>query len=106
MTEINDLYRSRLTSAGDALGALPRRCSVLLGFFAAQPPALVQALADRAGAGEFDELRVHYMHATPATTSTRLNVRRAGLTDVVSCAIRLSEANFFSSARCRASNRR
>jgi len=72
MTDINDMYRSRLTSAQDALGALPRHCSVLLGFFAAQPPALVQALADRAGAGEFDELRVHYMHATPAMATSLL----------------------------------
>ena len=76
MTDINDLYRSRLTSAQDALSGLPRHCSVLLGFFAAQPPALVQALADRAGAGEFDELRVHYMHATPATAASLLRLDR------------------------------
>ena len=80
MTDINDLYRSRLTSAPDALSGLPRHCSVLLGFFAAQPPALVQALADRAGAGEFDELRVHYMHATPATAASLL---RLDLMDVI-----------------------
>ena len=76
MTDIHDLYRSRLASAQDALSALPRRCNVLLGFFAAQPPSLVQALADRAGAGEFDELRVHYMHATPATATSLLRLDR------------------------------
>jgi itaconate CoA-transferase len=76
MTDIHDVYRSRLISPHDALRDLPRRCSVLLGFFAAQPPALVQALADRADAGDFDELRVHYMHSTPATAASLLRLDR------------------------------
>jgi itaconate CoA-transferase len=67
MSNHQDLYRSRLTSPQLALRDLPKRCSVLLGIFAAQPPALVQALAARAKVGELDEALVYYMHATPAT---------------------------------------
>ena len=67
MTKHEDLYRRRLTSPQAALRDLPKRCSVLLGIFSAQPPALVQALADRAKAGEVDEALVYYMHPTPAT---------------------------------------
>ena len=67
MINHQDLYRSRITSPQLALRDLPKRCSVLLGIFAAQPPALVRALADRAKAGEVDEALVYYMHATPAT---------------------------------------
>jgi itaconate CoA-transferase len=67
MTNHEDLYRRRLTSPELALRDLPKRCSVLLGIFAAQPPALVQALADRAKAGEIDE------HAS--TTCMRLQRR-------------------------------
>ena len=67
MIKHQDLYRSRLTSPQLALRDLPKRCSVLLGIFAAQPPALVRAFADRAKAGEVDEALVYYMHATPAT---------------------------------------
>jgi itaconate CoA-transferase len=67
MSNFQDLYRARLTTAEAALHDLPKRATVLLGFFAAQPPALVQALAERAAAGAHDELLVLYMHATPAT---------------------------------------
>jgi itaconate CoA-transferase len=80
MTDIHDIYRSRLTSPQDALRDLPRRCDVLLGFFAAQPPALVQALAERANAGSLDEVRMHYMHPTPATVASLL---RLELMDVI-----------------------
>jgi itaconate CoA-transferase len=80
MINYQDLYRSRLTSPQLALRDLPKRCSVLLGIFAAQPPALVQALADRAKAGEIDEALVYYMHATPATVEALI---RLDLMDVI-----------------------
>jgi itaconate CoA-transferase len=80
MTKQQDLYRSRLTSPQLALRDLPRRCSVLLGIFAAQPPALVQALADRAKAGEIGEALLYYMHATPATVEALI---RPDLMDVI-----------------------
>src|SRR5215471_15372688 len=74
MSNYQDLYRSRLTSPQLALRDLPKRCSVLLGIFTAQPPALVQALADRAKAGEVDEALVYYMHATPATIEALIRI--------------------------------
>jgi itaconate CoA-transferase len=80
MTKHQDLYRGRLTSPQLALRDLPKRCSVLLGIFAAQPPALVRALADRAKAGEIDEALVYYMHATPATIEALI---RLDLMDVI-----------------------
>ncbi|MBV8616516.1 MAG: acetyl-CoA hydrolase/transferase family protein [Acetobacteraceae bacterium] len=80
MNTFQDLYRSRLTSAEEALRDLPKRCSVLLGFFAAQPPALVRALANRAKAGALDEALVYYMHATPETADSLMHVE---LMDVV-----------------------
>jgi len=80
MIKHQDLYRSRLTTPQLALRDLPKRCSVLLGIFAAQPPALVQALADRAKAGELDEALVYYMHATQATVQSLM---RPDLMDVI-----------------------
>jgi itaconate CoA-transferase len=80
MSDIQMLYRRKLTTAGEALRGLPKRGSVLLGFFAAQPPALVQALAEDAKAGRFDEMRVYYMHPTPETNKTLL---RMDLMDVI-----------------------
>jgi itaconate CoA-transferase len=81
MVKHQDLYRSRLTFPQQALRDLPKRCSVLLGIFAAQPPSLVRALADRAKAGEIDEARVYYMHATPATVEALI---RLDLMEVIS----------------------
>jgi len=74
MHNVQELYRSKVTTADHALNALPRRSSILLGFGAAQPPALVEALAGRARAAAHDEVRVHYMHATPATGDSLLQL--------------------------------
>src|SRR5215470_1867089 len=78
--DVQKLYRSKLTSADQALRDLPKRCSVLLGMFASQPPALVRAFTDRTKAGEIDEALVFYMHATPATAESLL---RQDLLDVI-----------------------
>jgi itaconate CoA-transferase len=80
MSKHEDLYRRRLTSPQLALRDLPKRCSVLLGIHAAQPPSLVRALADRAKAGDLDEALVYYMHATPATIEALI---RLDLMDVI-----------------------
>jgi itaconate CoA-transferase len=80
MPNIHDLYRSKLTTPENALHGLPRRATVLLGIFTAQPPALVQALANRAKAGEVDEALVYYMHPTPATVEALI---RPDMMDVI-----------------------
>jgi itaconate CoA-transferase len=80
MSDVRDLYRRRLTSPAEALRDLPKRCSVLLGMFTSQPPALVQAFADKARAGEIDEALLYYMHSTPATAQSLI---RPELMDVI-----------------------
>jgi itaconate CoA-transferase len=80
MPDIHDLYRRKLTTPEVALKTLPRRATVLLGFYAAQPPALVNAIVGQVESGLFDELRVHYMHSTPATAAALL---RLELMDVI-----------------------
>ena len=80
MSSFKDLYRHKLTTPEESLRGLPRRSVVLLGFFAAQPPSLVQALANGVRAGNFDELRIYYMHPTPHTAETLL---RMDLMDVI-----------------------
>jgi len=69
-----DLYKSKLTTADAALKGLPRRTTVVLGFFASQPPGVVSALARAIKAGTFDEVRLVYMHATAETGEALLKL--------------------------------
>ena len=69
MTDFHDLYSRKLTKPAEALRGLQRRCTILLGFFAAQPPALVEALAGLAAAGTFDELNVFYCNSAEVIRS-------------------------------------
>ncbi|MEQ8347501.1 MAG: acetyl-CoA hydrolase/transferase C-terminal domain-containing protein [Sneathiellaceae bacterium] len=70
MSDVQDLYKRRLTTPDLALRDLPPRLNLLLGMFVAQPPALIQAFVDRVRAGAVEEARVYYMHSTPATEET------------------------------------
>ncbi|UYN94695.1 MAG: acetyl-CoA hydrolase/transferase family protein [Enhydrobacter sp.] len=72
MTSILDLYRSKLTTADEAVKGWPRKTTIVLGFFAAQPPGLVSALGRAIAAGAFDEVRLVYMHATEQTGAALL----------------------------------
>lgn len=67
MSDVQDLYKRRLTTPELALRDLPPRLDLLLGMFVAQPPALIRAFVDRVKAGAVEEARVYYMHSTPAT---------------------------------------
>ena len=80
MSDFKDIYRRKLTTPEESLRDLPRRSVVLLGMFTAQPPSLVQALADGVRVGKFDELRIYYMHLTPHSAETLL---RLDLMDVL-----------------------
>ena len=64
MSDVQDLYKRRLTTPDLALRDLPPRLNLLLGMFVAQPPALIQAFVDRVRAGAVEEARVYYMHST------------------------------------------
>jgi itaconate CoA-transferase len=52
--------------------AVPRTCNLVLGAFSAQPPALMQAVADRVRAGAHDVIRLYYMGSSPAMGETLL----------------------------------
>ncbi|MBL6617089.1 MAG: 4-hydroxybutyrate--acetyl-CoA CoA transferase [Reyranella sp.] len=72
MPTVTDIYKSKLATAADALKGLPRKSTVVLGFFASQPPALVAEMGMAIAAGTFDEVRMIYMHATEATGAALL----------------------------------
>ncbi|MEQ5837931.1 4-hydroxybutyrate CoA-transferase [Paraburkholderia acidicola] len=57
------LYRSRLTNLADAVASLQSDSSIALGMAMSQPPALLEALAARAQAGDIDGVKVYYFHA-------------------------------------------
>lgn len=69
-----DAYKSKLTTAEAALRGLPRRATMVLGFFSSQPPGVVGALAKAIKAGAFDEVRLIYMHATAETGASLLKL--------------------------------
>jgi itaconate CoA-transferase len=72
MPSVTDLYRSKLATADEVVKRWPRRATVVLGFFAAQPPNLVTALGKAIAAKAFDEVRLIYMHATEQTGAALL----------------------------------
>jgi itaconate CoA-transferase len=75
-----ELYQAKRVPPEAALAGLPRRVSVVLPFFAAQPPGLIGALAAAVREGAFDALTLHYMHLTEHTATALL---RLELCDVV-----------------------
>ena len=56
-------YAAKLTSAAAAVADIESGSTVALGQAAGQPPALMRALADRARAGEIDDVKLYYFHA-------------------------------------------
>ncbi len=54
-------YRNKLTTAAEAVRLVPKKGYLSIGLRSATPPALCAALADRALAGEIEELKVYYM---------------------------------------------
>ncbi len=57
---INQLYARKFTTPDKAVAAIPSGSTLSMGMFAAQPPALLQALARRAERGEVDNIRAYY----------------------------------------------
>jgi itaconate CoA-transferase len=54
------LYQSKLTTPEQAVASIPSGSRLSMGMFAAEPPALLNALANRAAAGGVNDLRVYY----------------------------------------------
>jgi itaconate CoA-transferase len=66
------LYKSKLTTPEQAVAAIPSGSRLSMGLFAAEPPALLKALADRAAAGKVDNLRLYYFEAARTAGDTVL----------------------------------
>ena len=69
---MNAEYRSKLTTAEAAVAAIPCGAAVSMGMAAAEPPALLKALADRVEAGEIAGLKLWYFHSLPHAATTLL----------------------------------
>jgi itaconate CoA-transferase len=70
--DVGSLYRSKLTTPDQAVGAIPSGSKLSMGMAMAEPPALLKALADRAGAGGIEDLKVYYFEATRIAGETIL----------------------------------
>ena len=56
-------YNTKLTDSHTAVEEIGSDSTVGIGQAACQPPALMQALAERAGPGKVDNVKVYYMHS-------------------------------------------
>ena len=67
------VYKSKLTTASDAVATIPSNSKMAMGMAMAQPPALLGALAERARAGQVEALKLYYFEATAAAGKTVLD---------------------------------
>ncbi|MBX9615067.1 MAG: 4-hydroxybutyrate--acetyl-CoA CoA transferase [Caulobacteraceae bacterium] len=68
----NDLYARCLMSPAGAAALIPSGARVAMGLGFSQPPALLAALADRARAGQVDDVRLYYLLSTGIAGQTVL----------------------------------
>ncbi len=68
----NALYAQRLMSAAEAAALIPSGARVAMGLGFSQPPALLAALADRALAGQVDDVSLYYLLSTGIAGQTVL----------------------------------
>lgn len=66
------LYTSKRISPDQAAALIPSGSKVAMGLGVSQPPALLEALAQRAGAGEVSDISLYYMLATAIAGETVL----------------------------------
>jgi itaconate CoA-transferase len=71
--DCSDIYKSKLTTAAEAVATIPSNSKMAMGMAMAQPPALLQALAGRARAGQVEALRLYYFEATATAGKTVLD---------------------------------
>jgi itaconate CoA-transferase len=69
---IASLYQSKLTTPDQAVMAIPSGSRLSMGMFAAEPPALLRALANRAAAGAIEGVRAYYFEAAKIAGETIL----------------------------------
>src|SRR5579862_1200923 len=76
--EITTLYKAKLTTPADAVGRIASGVTLSMGMATSEPPSLLKALADRAAAGQVDDLKIYYCESTRIAGETIL---RYELTD-------------------------
>lgn len=70
--DFSSLYRSKLTTADAAVARIASGSKLSMGMAMAEPPALLKALADRAAAGEVEDMKVYYYESTKTAAETIL----------------------------------
>jgi len=65
-------YRSKLTTAEDAVATISSGSRLSMGMAMTEPPALLKALAERAESGLVEDLRLYYFEATSIAGATVL----------------------------------
>jgi itaconate CoA-transferase len=70
--DICSLYRSKITTPEEAAERIASGSKLAIGMAMAEPPALLNALANRAAAGGVDALRAYYYESTSILTDTIL----------------------------------
>ena len=70
--DFSSLYRSKLTTAQAAVARIASGSKLSMGMAMAEPPALLEALADRAAAGEVEDLKLYYYESTSIAAQTIL----------------------------------
>src|SRR3712207_4048777 len=72
MSDYAAAYRSKLRTPEQAAELVPARGNLSMGMGVAMPPALTRTVADRARAGDIEDIRLYYMHPTPDAQDTIL----------------------------------
>src|SRR5271154_2981399 len=70
--DATSLYQSKLTTPDHAVATIPSGSRVSMGMAMTEPPALLTALAERAGSGLVEDLRLYYFEATSIAAKTVL----------------------------------
>jgi itaconate CoA-transferase len=70
--DIAKLYAAKLTTADQAVAAIPSGSRLSMGMAVAEPPALLAALADRAEAGQVADLSLYYFESMSTAGKTVL----------------------------------
>ncbi|WP_188643646.1 acetyl-CoA hydrolase/transferase family protein [Tsuneonella deserti] len=69
---MNEEYRLKLVTAEEAVTAIPSGAHIAMGMAVAEPPALLQALANRVEAGAVADLKLWYFHSLDHAARTVL----------------------------------
>lgn len=72
MTQFEQRFAERLVSAAEAVALIPSGAKIAMALGVGQPPAILKALADRAEAGEVENLRLYYLLSTAIAGDTVL----------------------------------